>query len=168
MLRTILLVSSLAAVATACAPRAPRSTLNATYACDGEREVRRDHGKVFTSHEAAQLALGWSDDEGEHYVSWPSAATTMEAVEYVMPSDAKSDAVERVYDTSKGMSRADWRVVKTNACLVKGGYSDVLSRFASGASVEQVAKDLALDEKQTRALVHEAIGKLQHRYAASL
>ena len=164
-MRRQLLLFVLAAGATACAARAPRMTTpNITYSCDGDRQVRRDNGRVF-GHDASQLALGWRDDEGEHFVAWPATATTMEAVEYVMPADVRADAIERVYDTSKGTSRVDWRMKRSTACTATGGYSDALARFATGKSFDQVAQELALTDKaQARELVHHALVSVQKRY----
>jgi hypothetical protein len=165
-MRRQLLLFVLAAGATACAARAPRiTTPNITYSCDNERQVHRDNGRVLSTSGTAQLALGWRDGEGEHFVSWPTSSTQMEAVEYVMPPDARADAIERVYDTSKGSSRVDWRMVRSTACTATGGYSDALARFATGKSFDQVAQELSLgDKNEARELVHHALVSVQKRY----
>jgi len=111
--------------AAACAGRAQPTTLSAaTYSC-GSRQIHFAGDRVQTPGNA--LAAGWRDDEGRHYVAWPTGTTTLEAVEYVIPSDTHMDAVERVYDTSRGTSRVDWRVVQQNTCTANGGYTDALA-----------------------------------------
>ncbi|HEU0037150.1 MAG TPA: hypothetical protein VFQ53_41355 [Kofleriaceae bacterium] len=157
-------MSVLVASVSACAARASRPTLStAAYSC-GERQVRRDGGKVYTEA-ADHLTLGWQDAEGDHFVAWPTATTTMEAVEYVIPRDARADAIERVYDTSRGTSRIDWRVTKQNTCTAEAGYTQALATFATGKSFEQVAAELKLSNKaEARDLVHQALLSVQKRY----
>jgi hypothetical protein len=164
MRKQVLFLSLLVAGATACAGRAPQTTLKTTYSCGGDRQVRHDSGRVYTATDA-QLSSSWADGEGRHFVSWPIAATTMETTEYVIPSDNRQDAIERVYDTSKGTSRVDWRVKKETQCTANGGYSDALARFARGKSFDQVAQELSLTNKnEARDLVHQAMLSLQKRY----
>jgi hypothetical protein len=165
-MRQFLVVSMLVAGTAACAGRAshttPMSTLATTYSC-GARQIEHQGDRV-TAGTDAQLSIGFRDDEGHHYVAWPTAMTTVEAVEYVIPSDARADAIERVYDTSRGKSRVDWRLVKQRACIANGGYNDALARFANGQSFDQVAKDLDLDKQEARKLVRHALVSLQKRY----
>ena len=165
MRRQIILVSLLVVGTTACAGRAPRTTLATTsYSCGIDRHVHHDSGRVFTSAED-QLSSSWQDAEGRHFVAWPTATTTMETVEYVIPSDSRDDAIERVYDTSKGTSRVDWRILKQTKCTANGGYTDALARFAKGKSFDQVAQEMSLTDKgAARELVHEALLSLQKRY----
>ncbi|MEO8699056.1 MAG: hypothetical protein ABI867_03400 [Kofleriaceae bacterium] len=149
----------------ACAGRVQSTTLapmKTTYSCNG-RSIHHAGDSVMAAE--AQLAVGWRDDEGKHYVAWPTRTTTMEAVEYVIPSDTRQDAIERVYDTSQGTSRVDWRMVTQSVCTASGGYNDALARFATGKSFDQVARDLELSDKgEARELVHTALLRLQKRY----
>jgi hypothetical protein len=150
--------------AAACAGRAPVPTTLAatTYSC-GDREIRHASDQVRTAESA--LGIGWRDGEGRHYVAWPTSATSREAREYVIPADSKMDAVERVYDTSRGTSRVDWRMIQQSTCTANGGYSDALARFASGKSFDQVARELGMTDKtEARELVHQALLSVQKRY----
>jgi|GEM_PF-3087555 len=156
--------------ASACAARAPQSTLDvnapqARYAC-GEDEIVRDGRAVFSSRESVRIRRGWTDGEGEHFVEWPRRTTTMEALEYVLPSDTAENAIVRVYDTSGGSSRADWRMKKLSKCTATGGYTDALARYAAGKSIDEVARELSLDGNKVRALVEKALHKTQSRYLA--
>ncbi len=164
-MRQLLLITLLVAGATACAGRASRTTLAPmSYSCGGDHQVHHESGRVVTASNA-KLSSAWQDDEGRHFVAWPTATTTMETVEYVIPSDAHADAIERIYDTSQGTSRVDWRVLKQTACTADGGYTDALSRFAKGKSFDQVAQELSLTNKgEARDLVHQALLSLQKRY----
>jgi hypothetical protein len=146
--------------ATACAARAAHPTLATptTYVC-GETAVTRS-GDAFGG-----TRLGWHDDEGDHFVAWPLSPVDIDAVEIIVPRDPRMDAVRRVYDTSKGTSRADWRLVRQQVCAAKGGYSDVLARFLRGESLDQLAHELALgDRDDARVAVHDAMLALQKRY----
>jgi hypothetical protein len=113
----------------------------------------------------AGTRLGWHDDEGDHFVAWPLSPIDVDAVEIVVPNDPRMDAVRRVYDTSKGSSKADWRLVRRQVCTAKGGYSDLLARYLRGESLDQLAHELALgDRDDARDAVHEAMLTLQRRY----
>jgi hypothetical protein len=161
-MRNLLLV--LLVGATACAARAPQSTFNATYTC-GNSSITREGGTVRSPGDLRQTSrLSWQDDDGDHYVTWPLSPTDKQATEYIIPADPKADAVERVYDTSRGSSTADWRLLNRQACTVKGGYSDALAHYMLGDSIEAVARDLSLDRDEARSLVRHALLSLQHRY----
>lgn len=162
-MRTFLLLS--VTLTTACAARAPRPTVPVEYSC-GETALRRDVGGLHTSDDALRPAsLGWRDGDGDHYVTWPTSTTDVEAVEYVVPSDPRQDAMEQVYDTSKGPSIADWLVVRREVCPAHDGYSDVLARYVRGESLDKLAHELALSDRDAaRDLVHRAMLALQRRY----
>ena len=151
-------------LAAACGGRVHESTLpSISYTCGEDSVVRDSHG-VFSSHESKQLGMGWRDDEGDHFVEWPRRTTTMEALEYVMPADRHSDAIARVYDTSQGGSRVDWRLKHKTVCTATGGYSDALARYVNGASFDEVAKDLSLPGRSAaRDLIQRALRKVQKR-----
>jgi hypothetical protein len=151
-----------------CAASQPRLMVPIEYSCDASRIVR-DGGslRVAAASDTAIRApnLGWRDDAGDHFVSWPLAPTDVEAVEFVVPSDPRQDATERVYDASAGMSRADWRLVHHDVCVAHGGYTDALTRFARGDTLEQLARDLANgDRTEALDLVHHAMMNVQRRY----
>jgi hypothetical protein len=150
--------------AAACASgRPPRTTPSTTYSCGDGRQIQHARDRVTSAD--TQLAVGWNDDEGRHFVSWPMSSTRTEAVEYVIPADGRMDAIERIYDTSKGPSRVDWRVVKQSFCTANGGYTDALARFATGKTLDQVAQELELtDKREARELVHNALISIQKRY----
>jgi hypothetical protein len=161
-MRNLLLVFLVGA--TACAARAPRSTFNATYTC-GAASITREGGVVRATGELrATSRLSWRDDAGDHYVTWPLSPTDKQATEYIIPVDPKADATERVYDTTRGSSTADWRLVTKQVCTVEGGYNDALARYMRGESIDDLARDLAMDRDEARGLVQHALMALQHRY----
>ncbi len=169
-MRNLLLALSISAAA--CGARAPRSTLPLEYAC-GETslvprsnalEVREPIASLGSSDIAAPK-LGWHDAEGDHYVSWPQSPVDVSAVEFVVPPDPRQDAIERVYDTSSGTSKADWRLVRRQVCTARGGDSEVLARYVIGESLDKIAADLALGSRdEARELVHHALLSVQRRY----
>src|SRR5437763_451151 len=108
-MRKFLLV--LLVAASACASRAARPTIpaTATYAC-GDTTIARNGDAMGATR------LGWHDEEGDHFVAWPLSPVDVEAVEVVVPSDPRQDAVRRVYDTSKGASQSDWRLLRRQVC----------------------------------------------------
>jgi hypothetical protein len=162
-MRRILLVFLVVSGAAACAGRATPTTLTArTYTC-GEHQIETGREALRVAGNA--LPIGWSDDDGLHYVAWPTGKTTRETIEYMIPADARMDAVELRYDTTKGSSRVDWRLVGRKLCTANGGYNDALARFATGKSFDQVAQELALsDRAEARQLVHHALQSLTKRY----
>jgi hypothetical protein len=165
---SLLFISLAGVMATACAGRAhtnnPMANKTLMYACDGNRTIAKSAVGVRTSNSDAPLTAGWHDDNGSHYIAWPTAATTMETVDYFIPDDDRSDAMERVYDTSGGTSRADWKLLRSSVCTANGGYSDALARFAGGKSFDQVAKELDVKKSDARELVHQALVSLNKRY----
>jgi hypothetical protein len=161
-MRNILLV--LVVGATACAARPARPTFNMQYTC-GDASIVRDQDVVRTSDSARVVSrLSWQDDAGDHYVSWPLSPTDKEATEYIVPTDPKADAVERVYDTSRGSSTADWKLTHREACTAHGGYNDALARWMKGESIDDVARDFSMDRDEARGMVRRALTSLQTRY----
>ncbi len=149
-------------VAGACAGRSTPTTPNgshamtSTYACD-QQLVKREAGSVFAGADS-RLAMAFQDTAGDHFVAFPETPTSTRAVEYVLPQDRRADAIERVYDTTRGQSRADWRVVDENVCVVKGGYSDAFFRFANGSTMDDVASALGLQNRiEARKLIKEGM-----------
>lgn len=167
-MREQLILSLVVVGAAACAAQPSRTTLtNPTiakdaYACN-DRMVVRDSHQVFAGSDE-RLSLGWQDGDGDHFVAWPASPTAMETVEYVMPADPRDNALQRVYDTSKGKSRADWRMVKENVCTAKRGYTSALAMFAEGKSFDQLATEMDLSKKDARKLVHDAMITVQKRF----
>ena len=167
ILSTILLLSL-----GACAARpAPHTTVpTVAYACDNSLQLAHEgkHLDVATRDAASPppaVQLGWVDDAGEHYVQWAVSPTQASSVEFVIPKDPHADAIARNYDTSQGSSRADWRLLTESTCAVHGGYTDALTRFAEGYSMDDIKSQLSLSDKaEARALVHDAMIKLQRRY----
>lgn len=160
-MRKQLLLVLIVSGAAACAGRTAPTTLNqpsmtSTYACTSHL-VKREAGNVFAGADT-RLALAFQDGAGDHFVAWPESPTTTRAVEYVMPDDQRADAIERIYDTSRGQARADWRVIDENVCVVRGGYSDAFNRFAAGSSMDDIAKDLGLGNRlEARKLIKEGM-----------
>jgi len=160
-------------IASGCATRAPSSTtLSGRYAC-GDLEVVRD-GERLTSREASiegalvPTTMSWRDDHGDHFVSFPTAVTDVDAVEYVLPHDPRADAVEKSYDTSKGRSTADWRLTRRRVCRAEGGYNDAFTRWMNGSSLDDIMTELALSDRDTaRKLVHQALVDYNRRYYQS-
>lgn len=163
--------------ASACASHPQRSTTSARYAC-GETMVLRSGEKLIVDVRTATAStapvdtqrlgpaqLGWTDDEGDHFVTWPHATTDVEALEYVVPHDDRKDALEKRYDTSAGYASSDWRLLDQRVCRAEGGYNDVLARWMNGDSLDKVARDLALDDRSAaRQLVRKALAQLQKQY----
>ncbi|HTR53279.1 MAG TPA: hypothetical protein VMJ10_21435 [Kofleriaceae bacterium] len=143
----------LSAVLAACAPHAAHPVIPNQYAC-GDLAIVRDARGIAPAGSTGTTRLGYSDDDGDHYVSWPVSPIAVEAVELVVPADPRQDAVRSVYDTSKGSSRADWRLVTRQICTAQGGYSEALARYARGAALDAVGRDS----------VHRALIALEHRY----
>jgi hypothetical protein len=169
-MREQLILSLVVVGAAACAAQPSRTTLTSsttnakaeTYACNDQTVVRDSHAVFAGSDE--RLALGWQDGDGDHFVAWPTSATKMETVEYVMPADPRDNAIQRIYDTSKGKSRADWRMVKENVCTAKRGYTSALAMFSEGKSFDTLATELDISRKDAEKLVHDAMITVQKRY----
>ena len=158
-MRNILLL--VLVTASACAARAPRSTFTAEYSC-GSSQIVRDGSAVRTG--SAESRLAWSDDAGDHYVSWPLSTTDRSATEFVIPSNPKEDAIQRTYDTTRGPSTADWRLVNKQTCTVHGGYNDALSRWMAGETIDTIAQELSLDRDEAKQVVRKALMTAQTRY----
>ncbi len=171
-MRNILLVTLFSISAVACAARAPGTTMPREYTCSESSVV--PHGRTLEVREAtasatdmasASAKLGWHDGSGDHYVSGPMSPIDVRAVEFIVPGDASSDATKRTYDTSAGTARTDWRLLKAETCTVHGGDSDVLAHYAKGESLDDIARDYSLaDRDEARQVVHRAMLSLQKRY----
>jgi hypothetical protein len=169
-MRKQLLVLSLGAAA--CGAQTARPTFPVEYACADAALVT--HGKSIEVREptastsggsSSSATLGWRDGSGDHFVNWPQSPVEISTVEYIVPSDPRGDATEQIYDTSTGTSRADWRLVRRQVCMARGGYSDALIRYLEGESLTDLAHDLGLaDRDQARDLVHGAMITLQKHY----
>ncbi len=133
------------------------------YSC-GESTIVRDRDVVRTGDARIVSRLSWQDEAGDHYVNWPLSPTDKEATEYVVPADPKADATERQYDTSRGSSTADWKLVSRQVCTARGGYNDALARWMKGESIDDVARELSMDRDEARGMVRRALTSLQTRY----
>ena len=161
------MILAIALAASACAGSSRRSTISVRYACGDTQFLRSGQKLTITDPEFAHAPseLGWSDDEGDHFVAWPRSTTDVEAIEYVLPHDARKDAVVKRYDASAGYSSTDWRLLDKRVCRAEGGYNDALARWMSGDSLEKVAADLSLEDRTTaRTLVRKALAQLQKQY----
>src|SRR5688500_3749366 len=97
--------------ASACAARgAHQPTMPVQYAC-GDTSVTRDGTEIRSSAPGEVSRLSWRDDQGEHFVAWPLSPTDRNAMEFVVPSDPRMDALQHTYDTTFGSSTADWRLI---------------------------------------------------------
>jgi hypothetical protein len=164
------------AFASACASHPQRTTTPVRYACGdtvvfraGERltvDVRTAAASTapVDTQRLGPAQLGWSDDDADHFVTWPQATTDVEAIEYVVPHDNRRDAVEKRYDASAGYSSSDWRLLDKRVCRAEGGYNDVLARWMNGDSLDKVASDLDLERAAARQLVRKALAQLQKQY----
>ncbi len=163
--------------ASACASHPQRTTTPVRYACGDTFVLRTGERLTVDARTAAASAgpvdtqrlnpaqLGWSDDDGDHFVTWPHATTDVEAVEYVVPHDEREDAVEKRYDASAGYSSSDWRLLDKRVCRAEGGYNDALARWMDGDSLEEVARALDLSDRDAaRQLVRRALAQLQKQY----
>lgn len=150
--------------ASACSGSRPvHTTLPVHYAC-GDATIVHTGATLQTKAGATRATRGWHDDEGDHYVTWPVSPTEVEATEYVVPGDPHADAMLRVYDTSKGTSKVDWRLVKRDTCTAQDGYTNALTLYMKGASIKEVAKELSADDDHARELVRAALISLQKKY----
>jgi hypothetical protein len=160
---------ALATLVTGCAARAPALQHPVGYVCEEASLVDDGQHLAVTDARdpaASRVQLGWSDDAGRHYVHWPTAVTDAQSTEYVVPHDRRADVIVRRYDTRPGTSKQDWLLLHTSACTPRGGYTDALTRFAGGATLEDIRQALLLaDVAAARALVHDAMLALQRRYA---
>jgi hypothetical protein len=155
----------LAAVIPACAAAMPQPKAPTAYSCDDAKFVDDGRQLNVVNGPPASVGLGWADDEGRHYVRWPTSVTDKENVEYVIPNDRFADAVVHHYDTRQGSAKQDWLLMNSTVCPANGGYSDALTRFAHGDSIDDIQKALSLvDKTEARKLVYEAMIKLQRRY----
>src|SRR5512135_3748576 len=161
-MRNLLLVTAFSISAAACAARAPQTTMPREYTCGDAAVV--PHGNRLEIREASasldggitqSARLGWRDGSGDHYVAGPMSPVDVSAVEFIVPGDGQRDATKRIYDTSSGTSRADWRLVKAETCTLRGGDSDVLEHYAKGETLDEIARDFALaDRDEAREIVH--------------
>jgi hypothetical protein len=149
--------------ASACAARAPRTTMHAEYSC-GDVAISRDGSEVRSKGPEVLGRLSWHDDAGDHFVAWPLSPTDRNAVEFVVPSDPHQDAQQRTYDTTFGSSTSDWRMTDQQVCTARGGYNDLLARYMKGESVEDLSTSLGSSREETRGLLRKALVSLQRRY----
>jgi hypothetical protein len=109
--------------------------------------------------------LSWRDGKGEHFVTWPLSPTDRAATEFIVPADPRQDATQRTYDTTFGSSTTDWRPVNETVCTARGGYSDVLTRYMRGESIDDLTRDVGLSSRdETRAVLRKALVSLQKKY----
>ena len=154
----------LALVTAACTPRPKAPTTPTEYVCEGY-SLMRDGSEVKASDGNLVGKLSWRDDAGEHFVAWPATPTDREAVEIVIPQDARADAMHRTYDTTFGSSTADWRLKTKQSCTARDGYSDILTRYIKGESLDDLTASLSLESNaQTKMLLRRAMAAVQHRY----
>jgi hypothetical protein len=147
--------------ASACAARTQSPTLPVQYTC-GDRAFVREGARLSTGAGSEATPLGWHTDGGDHFVP-ALASTDREAVEIVVPSDPRSDATVRVYAASEGM--VGRHLLRSETCTAHGGYSDALTRYATGATIDQLAVELTRgDQAAARDLVHHAMLSAQRRY----
>jgi hypothetical protein len=150
--------------ASACAARSPRSTFSGEYSCGDSAFVREPSAVRTAGAMPSESRLSWTDDAGDHYVRWPLSATEKSATEFIIPPDPKADALERTYDTSRGASTADWRLVTRQVCTPRGGYNDALARWISGETLEGIARDFSIDRDEAKNVLHRALMSAQTRY----
>lgn len=170
-MRNLLIVLSIGAAACGAA-RAPQTTLPREYMCGDASVVphadRLEIREANASLEGAMSSpakLSRRDGSGLHYVGGPRSPVDVAAVEFVVPEDGGGDAVKNLWDTSRGTSSADWRLVRSEVCTLRGGDSDVLARYARGATLDDIAKELSLtDRDEAREALHRAMLQLQRRY----
>lgn len=122
-MRFLLLISTFAACAGTQVP-APSAPLQ--YSCGGYTLTRT--GDSLAGPVA--ILLERHADDGDVFVS----STGDRRI--VVPHDPRRDAIERVYATD-----AAAQVAHSQVCRVRGGYSDMLVRYAGGESLDQLAKE---------------------------
>jgi hypothetical protein len=158
-------ILAIAFAASACAGRPQRPTTTVRYACGDGTVVLRD-GETLTvdvgGRPSGPAELRWTDADGDHFVIGPGG---FEAVEYVVPLDARKDAIVKRYDASAGYASSDWRLFEKRVCRAHGGYNDALARWMNGDSLDKVADDLALEDRsEARGLVRKALSQLHRQY----
>lgn len=147
-----------------------RTATPARYTCEGDVELIRNGERLLASEAAADgpmvpKPLGWRDGAGDHFVTFPSSTADVEVVEYVVPADHRSDAIERTYDASRGIARVDWRMTRQRSCRAEGGYTDAITRFVGGSSYTEIKTQLSLQsESEARNLIHAALIKANKRF----
>jgi hypothetical protein len=148
-----------------CAAQPVHPTLPVQYAC-GDLAIVHDGDSLHVNGDRRATApMSWRDESGSHFLLRPVSPTEVDVVEYVVPDDPHQDASERVFDSTEGTSAVDWRLVKREVCVARGGYSDALVRYVKGESVGELADNLtAGDRDQALGLVHHALRALQVRY----
>ena len=160
-------ILAIALATTACASRPQRPTYTIRYAC-GEMTVVRTGVQLTVDvggKPVGAAQLRWTDDKGDHFVVSPRASTEDEAVEYVVPHDARKDAIVKRYDASAGYASSDWRLLDKRVCRAHGGNTDALARWMEGDSLDKVAEDLALEDRsEARVMVRKALAQLQKQY----
>jgi len=150
--------------ASACAARSSQPTLKTQYVCD-DVVVTRNGSEIRTGTDGEVGRLSWHDDAGDHFVAWPISPTDHDAVELVVPKDPRQDAVRHTYDTTFGSSTGDWRLTERKVCKTRGGYNDLLVRYLSGESLDDLTADIgAADREETRGIIRKAMVSLQRRY----
>ena len=148
--RTLVLVLVVAAIGCG-ASRSSRSTF-ARYTCDGEAVARNGNEIAVGAQHASLSEIG---DDGDRFVGVVGART----VEYRLPRDTRVDGwVSEV--------RRDGELGTPRACMVHGGYTDALSRWMRGESMDEIANQLALaDRKAAGELIYDALINLRRRYS---
>lgn len=167
MRNTILVLASVFTAACAARPVAPTTPM--TYTCDDE-VAALSHESTHAGMSLKEVVptdaqLAFHDKDGDHYVAWPLAATDKSGLEYVVSADPYVDLEVKQYDARGGTQRSDWKLVHRASCKAKGGYSEVLEKFAGGASIDDLVAEFQLGSReQARTLVHDAMIKVQRRY----
>jgi hypothetical protein len=163
-MRSHLLVATLATLVVAGCSHSSRPVYPTTpvqYAC-GDTTVTRT-GESVTVGEDARGKLSWHDDAGDHFLFYPGGTSIV--VEVVTPNDPLADASRITYDVSRASSQSEWRQLGRTSCTVEGGYTDVLARYARGTSIDQLAVELNLaDRDDARGRLRKAIQSVNHRY----
>lgn len=112
----------------ACAARQPTTTR--VYICaDGVFEA--EAGALLVDGRRAERVGG--DSTAMRY----RLATTNRELVYVLPSDPRQDAL--VWDLRRAPSNA-----RPVACMARGGHTDLLTRWLSGQSLDEIARELGL------------------------
>lgn len=140
-------VMVLALMAAACAAPlrdvGPGDTRPVRYDCSGTVVVRSGDALV-VNEETANLVR--RDDRVDVYTVAGHAD-----VEYFVPHDRLADAVRLA-----GPAGAP--------CVVEGGYTDALRRFAGGATIAEVANQLAISDVEAHRRVGVALRQVRCRY----
>jgi hypothetical protein len=157
MTRGVRVLALSLAVLSACVRQRKMSGFPQRYTCDTAALTRQGDSLVVGEKPARFVGR---EDDGDHYV----LESDNQMVEYVLNADPFRDAKIRIYGVGDSVKDSTAKVRGRGVCPASGGYSDTLVRFVRGASPEEVAAELKLDEKDARERIRYALWLFRCRF----